>query len=119
MIVLVLSACPEGLRGHLTRWLFEVSAGVYVGNVSKRVREELWSRVTSMIGSGRALLVYSARNEQQLALETHGHHWIPEDFDGIVLMRRPADERSGEGAGPGGWSAASQRRRYGRTRRRE
>lgn len=25
MIVLVLSAVPEGLRGHVTRWLLEIS----------------------------------------------------------------------------------------------
>jgi len=116
VIVIVLTACPEGLRGHLTRWLIEVSAGVYVGNVSKRVREELWSRVTSMVGSGRALLVYSAQNEQRLSLETHGHQWRPEDFEGVVLMRRPAEDRPGDGAPPGGRSAAARRRRYGRSR---
>lgn len=119
MIVLVLTACPDGLRGHLTRWLMEVSAGVYVGNVSRRVREELWSRVVSMIGNGRALLVYTAPNEQRLALETFGHHWIPEDFDGVTLMRRPAGNHSDDGAGQSGWSAASRRRRYGRSRRAE
>lgn len=31
MVVIVLSACPAGLRGHLTRWLLEISAGVFVG----------------------------------------------------------------------------------------
>lgn len=41
MIVVVLSACPVGLRGDLTRWLLEISAGVFVGKVSARVREHL------------------------------------------------------------------------------
>lgn len=116
MIVIVLTACPEGLRGHLTRWLMEISAGVYVGRVSRRVREELWQRVTSMIGNGRALLVYSARNEQGLEVKTFGHHWVPEDLEGVTLMRRPRDDASRGGGSTGGWSAAARRRRYGRRR---
>ena len=31
MVVIVLTACPAGLRGHLTRWLLEISPGVFVG----------------------------------------------------------------------------------------
>lgn len=31
MVVLMLTACPEGLRGHLTRWLMEIGPGVFVG----------------------------------------------------------------------------------------
>jgi len=116
VIVLVLTACPEGLRGHLTRWLMEVSAGVYVGHVTTRVRDELWQRVTSMIGGGRALLVYSTRSEQGLALKTFGHHWSPEDFEGITLMRRPPDDDGTGVVGEAGWSAAARRRRYGRRR---
>ena len=46
MIVLVLSAVPEGLRGHVTRWLMEISPGVFVGTLSARVRERLWDLVT-------------------------------------------------------------------------
>lgn len=105
MIVLVLTACPEGLRGHLTRWLSEVSAGVFVGSASARVREHLWDRVEELVGNGRALLVYSARTEQGFALRSHGHHWSPEDFEGITLMRRPTDEQEPESA----WGAS---RRY-------
>ena len=33
-------------------------------------------------------MVYSARNEQRLAFEVHGHDWSPVDFDGVTLMRR-------------------------------
>ena len=31
MTVIVVTACPAGLRGHLTRWLLEISPGVFVG----------------------------------------------------------------------------------------
>lgn len=116
MLVLVLTACPEGLRGHLTRWLMEVSAGVFVGHVSARVRDELWMRVVEHIGSGRALMVNSARTEQRLEMRTHGHHWEPEDVEGITLMRRPPGAESADAPPPRpGWSAAGRRRR-GRAR---
>ena len=45
MIVLVLSAVPEGLRGHV-RGALEISPGVFVGTLSARVRERLWDIVT-------------------------------------------------------------------------
>jgi len=37
----VIIAAPDGLRGHLTRWLAEVATGVFVGNPSARVRDRL------------------------------------------------------------------------------
>jgi CRISPR-associated protein Cas2 len=88
LTVIVLTAVPSGLRGHLTRWLLEISPGVFVGHVTARVREHIWERVVQFVGNGRALMVYTARNEQWLAFEVHGHEWTPVDFDGVVLMRR-------------------------------
>lgn len=117
MMVLVLSACPRGLRGQLTRWLFEVSAGVYVGRVSSRIRGDLWERVIEHIGNGRALLIWSAPGDQGLQIRTHGHHWEPEDFDGLTLFRRPpGDDGSGLPAAKPGWSRAGGRRRAARKR---
>jgi len=92
MIVLVLTACPAGLRGFLTRWLMEISAGVFVGKVNARVRELLWERVVEMIGNGRAIMVRSVRNEQGLDVRVHGHHWEPIDIEGLTLMLRPPAE---------------------------
>jgi len=48
----------------------------------------MWQRVVEFVNDGRALMVYSARNEQRLAFEVHGHDWIPVDYEGISLMRR-------------------------------
>lgn len=92
MMTLVLTAVPAGLRGDLTKWLLEISPGVFVGHVSKRVREHLWSRVVAESREGRALLVYSTNTEQRLAFETHGHDWEPTDFDGLLLIRRPLEK---------------------------
>ncbi|MGE3287231.1 MAG: type I-E CRISPR-associated endoribonuclease Cas2e [Pseudonocardia sp.] len=117
MIVIVVAACPVGLRGHLTRWLLEISAGVFVGKVSTRVRDLLWTRTVEMVKSGRAIMVHTADNEQGLGFKVHRHDWTPVEIEGLTLMLRPNDpgerptagERSAEG-----WSSAARRRRFRR-----
>jgi CRISPR-associated protein Cas2 len=111
MIVIVLTACPEGLRGLLTRWLLEISPGVFVGKTTKRVREMLWEYVRGMAKSGRAILVHDARNEQGLEFKVHRHNWIPTDYDGVNLMLRPSSPESESAEAPKGWSKASRYRR--------
>jgi len=110
MVVVVLTACPAGLRGHLTRWLLEISAGVFVGKVTARVRDELWTRVVEMIQDGRALMIHSQHGEQGLSFRVHRHDWEPTDFDGLVLMRRPLAGSQQTTMKPG-WSNASRRRK--------
>ncbi len=66
MTVVVLTAVPAGLRGHLTRWLLEIAPGVFVGTVTARVRSHLWDRITKYLGAGRAVMVHSANTEQGL-----------------------------------------------------
>lgn len=114
MTVIILTACPAGLRGYLTQWLLELSAGVYIGYVSAKVRQRLWARVVEMAGPGRALLVFRTRGEQRLSFQVHDHHWVPVDVDGITLMRRPADTAPFNPAAEVGWSKAAKRRRFGR-----
>ncbi|GAA1740614.1 type I-E CRISPR-associated endoribonuclease Cas2e [Luedemannella helvata] len=111
MTVIILTACPVGLRGHLTQWLIELSAGVYVGHISSRVRNRLWARVIDMAGPGRALMVFQTKGEQRLSFKVHDHHWTPVDLDGISLMRRPS-EPVFNAAMPSGWSKAARRRRF-------
>ncbi|MBA4084678.1 MAG: type I-E CRISPR-associated endoribonuclease Cas2 [Kytococcus sp.] len=128
MVVLVLTACPVGLRGFLTRWLMEISAGVFVGRVSSRVREQLWARVEEMAKDGRAIMVHNADSEQGLDFKVLRHDWEPIDVDGIRVMLRPAppddlaadpgDEpprrpptAEAEGGLRPGWSTASRRRK--------
>src|SRR5689334_18672157 len=115
MTVIVVAACPVGLRGHLTRWLLEISPGVFVGKVTARVRTLMWRRVTDMVKNGRAIMVYNADNEQGLAFEVHAHDWLPVDFEGINLMLRPTSpaERAPGPDRKTGWSNASKRRRFG------
>ena len=115
MVVLMLTACPAGLRGHLTRWLLEIGPGVFVGKVSKRVRELLWARVLELVKDGRAVMVFPARNEQGLEFLVHRSAWVPTDVDGLTLMLRPAtpSDATPRDLRPG-WSKASKWRRAGK-----
>ena len=45
MLVIVAENVPPRLRGRLGVYLIEARTGVYVGDVSKRVREMLWEQV--------------------------------------------------------------------------
>lgn len=92
MVVITLNVCPPSLRGDITRWLFEVNTGVYVGNVSARVRENLWQRVCENVKDGRATMVFTTNTEQRFDVRVHNSAWIPVDFDGLKLMMRPAAE---------------------------
>lgn len=91
MIVVSLTNCPPRLRGDLTRWLMELNTGVYVGNVSARVRDEMWQRICEHVRDGRATMVFSTNNEQGMDFRVHNTTWIPTDFDGIQLMLRPSE----------------------------
>ncbi len=88
MIVITVSNCPIKLRGDLTKWLFEIDTGVFVGNLSARVRDKVWERVCSNIGNGRATMAFSANNEQKLDFRIHNTEWEPIDYDGIKLVLR-------------------------------
>ncbi len=96
MTVIVLTDCPPKLRGDLTKWLLEISTGVYVGKVNARVRDELWVRVCDNLKKGRATMVYRTNNEQGMDFRIHNAIWEPVDYDGIKLVRRPNMARTAE-----------------------
>lgn len=88
--VVVLIAAPEGLRGHMTRWLIELAPGVFVGNLTRRLRDRLWPVISDRIGDGSAVMVEPAKNEQGWSARTAGRsRWSPIDLDGLILMARP------------------------------
>ncbi|MFI0724323.1 MULTISPECIES: type I-E CRISPR-associated endoribonuclease Cas2e [unclassified Streptomyces] len=95
MTVIAATAVPDHLRGALTRWLLEVTPELYVGSVSAKVREELWSAVSASTAAGTAVLAHPADNEQGFTLRTAGtQRREPLDFDGMTLI---AFRREGQG----------------------
>jgi CRISPR-associated protein Cas2 len=97
--------------------MLEISAGVFIGNPSARVRDALWDEVQQYADQGRALLAHTTNNEQGFTFRTHDHAWHPTDHEGLTLIRRPNDNPArplADGSKKPGWSKASKRRRFGK-----
>jgi len=87
MLVIVVEAAPPRLRGRLAVWLLEVHAGVYVGDLSVKVREMIWQQVEDGIEDGSAVMAWSTNNEQGFDFVTLGvNRRIPVEFDGVKLI---------------------------------
>ncbi|QRV03078.1 type I-E CRISPR-associated endoribonuclease Cas2 [Arcanobacterium phocisimile] len=90
--VLTISAVPEHLHGYVSRFLTEVESGVYVGNISRNVRERLWERVSTTLDEGTSTMIYSdPRQEQGFSMLTAGKNSRKVlDLDGLtVVSMRP------------------------------
>lgn len=120
MVVIILTDCPPKLRGDLSKWLFEINTGVYVGRVSTRVRELLWERICENLNKGQATMVYPAAVEQRMEFRVHNTSWTVADYDGLKLMRRPlpaTDAEKNKGALEAGFSKAAAYRKINRMQR--
>ncbi|SDU78611.1 CRISPR-associated protein, Cas2 family [Arcanobacterium phocae] len=95
--VLTISAVPEHLHGYVTRFLTEVESGVYVGNISRNVRERLWERVSTTLDEGTSTMIYNdPRQEQGFSMLTAGKNSRKVlDLDGLtVIAMRPGRGKS-------------------------
>ena len=87
LTVISLTSVPPRLRGFLTKYLWEINTGVYVGEISAKVREKLWERCTKEVVDGsRAVLVFPSNNEQGFVIDSFGEKYKKVDFDGIQLI---------------------------------
>ena len=98
MLVIVVEDAPPRLRGRLAVWLLEVRAGVYVGDVSKATREEIWMHVLRGIGAdGNGVAAWTDRNEQGYSIATVGaNRRTPVDLDGLTLVAFAPADRTGD-----------------------
>ena len=88
MIVVVTEAVPPRLRGRLAIWLLEVRAGVYIGNVSRRVREMIWEQVNGLAEDGNVVMGWSTNTESGFDFITYGsNRREPVDLDGLRLVK--------------------------------
>ena len=87
MLVIVTENIPPRLRGRLAVWLLEVRAGVYIGDVSRKIREMLWQHLKEGIGKGNAVVTWSTNTESGFDFQTMGENRrMPVEFDGIRLV---------------------------------
>ena len=60
MLIVVTEDIPYRLRGgRLAVWLLQIRSNVYVGNVSRKVREMIWQQCTTFIDKGNIVMAWS------------------------------------------------------------
>ena len=91
LTIISLKKVPNSLRGDLSKWMQEISTGVYVGNFNKRIREKLWERVRESIKDGEAIMCYSYRNEIGYSFETINSDREVIDYEGVPLVIFPKE----------------------------
>lgn len=88
MLVVVTEAVPPRLRGRLAIWLLELRAGVYVGDVSRRIREMIWEQIQALAEDGNVVMAWACAEESGFDFQTYGdNRRFPVDHDGLRLVR--------------------------------
>ncbi len=73
MVVVQVENAPDKLRGTLTAWFLQIRAGLYVGTLSARMRDQLWLMITGIRDNlFSAAMVFPQKNEQGFGMRTFG-----------------------------------------------
>ena len=87
MLIVVTENVPPRLRGRLAVWLLEIRAGVYIGDVGRRIREMIWEQVTTLADDGNVVMAWATNTESGYDFQTFGkNRRIPVDYDGLRLV---------------------------------
>lgn len=88
MTVLVVARVTPALRGLLSRWMIQVHAGVFVGKLSRAVRDRIWTTVLGLKRLGHVAMVTRDRSEQGFSITFAGDsRRVAVDFDGLTLIK--------------------------------
>ncbi len=87
MLVVVTENVPPRLRGRLSVWLLEIRAGVYIGDVGRKIREMIWQQVTELSEEGNVVMAWATNTESGYEFQTFGENRRrPVDHDGLRLV---------------------------------
>lgn len=87
MIVVVTENVPPRLRGRLAVWLLEIRAGVYIGEVGRKIREMIWEQVTVLAEEGNVVMAWATNTESGYDFQTYGdNRRVPVAYDGLRLV---------------------------------
>lgn len=85
--LVVTEAIPARLRGRLAVFMLEVRAGVYLADLSRRVREKIWEYVIADIEDGNVVIAWATNTESGFEFQTLGdNRREPVDWDGLRLV---------------------------------
>jgi CRISPR-associated protein Cas2 len=95
MVVMILEKVPTGLRGELSHWLIEVKTGVFLGNVSARVRDKLWEHCMKNKNTGGVFQAWNSNNEQGYLMRLNGmNNRQVVDWEGVQLIQETGNKIS-------------------------
>lgn len=92
MMVMILESVTTGLRGELSRWLIEPHTGVFVGQVSARVRDRLWEKSVQRKKAGGVIQIWTTNTEQHYQIRMSGNtnrNLI--EVEGLQLIQIPGE----------------------------
>jgi len=72
MVIMILENVPVGLRGELSRWMIEPKSGVFIGELTARIRDLLWEKCVSKAREGGIIQVWNTKNEQKFEIRMSG-----------------------------------------------
>ena len=88
MLTIITENVPPRLRGRLAIWLLEIRAGVYVGDVSQRIREMIWEQINFLADEGNVVMAWATNTESGFDFVTYGENRrMPIDLDGVRLVK--------------------------------
>ena len=88
MVVLSIEKYEPAVRGMLTRFMTELRASVFVGDIPANTREYIWKYVESQPNID-AIMIYNANNEQGFSFHSIGNPSRSfQNFDGVQLLTR-------------------------------
>ena len=94
MVVLSIEKYEPAVRGMLTRFMTELRASVFVGDIPANTREYIWKYVESQPNID-AIMIYNANNEQGFSFHSTGNPSRSfQDFDGVQLLTRTFSHKS-------------------------
>ena len=95
MTVVVTENVPPALRGRLAIWMVEIRPGVYVAQLTQRLRRTIWETLRDGLGEGNAVMVWRTNTEAGYDIAELGvDQRRPVDLDGLKLMAFSGEEVS-------------------------
>ena len=72
--------------------MIEPKAGMFLGRMTARIRDELWKKAVDRAGDGACFQAWRSPTEQGFQFRTHGDRSRKMvDFEGLHLVSIPAD----------------------------
>ena len=90
MVIMILEKVPVSLRGDLSRWMIEPKAGIFLGSMTARIRDELWKKALKDSRAGSCFQAWRSSTEQGFQFRTFGdtsREMV--EFEGLHLVSIP------------------------------